>query len=786
MEPARSPHLPGGLLVPPTPLVGREREVAAIVALLSRAEVRLVTLTGPGGVGKTRLALRVAVTIGQRFADGVVFVPLAPIRDPAFVAAAIAQSLGVQDVGDRPVTERLIDVLHARPTLVVLDNFEQVLDAGPLVAKLLAACPSVKILVTSRAVLRLSGEHDVPVPPMALPPMAAGLSADEASASEAVQLFLARARAARPDFALTDTNAAAVAAVCRRLDGLPLALELAAARIAHLPLTALLSRLELRLPLLTGGPRDLPSRLQTMRDAIAWSYDLLAPEQQTLFRRLAVFVGGFTPEAAADVYGPLAPSDRGPATGVDAVFDGIAALIDQSLVQAIDGPDGEPRYRMLETIREYGLERLGATGEEAATQERLAAWGVALAERAEPALFLRSDHGRWANRLTTEHDNLRAALAWAEETGAAETDLRLAGGLWWFWYLRGHWSEGRRWLERALARNVGAPAAARARALVGVGTLAHFQGDDARAVAVTEEGLALWRQVGDPRGAGYALLLLGAVAEDRGDYDPAVPLLEEALSLLRDAGYQALATQTLYHLGVVTHGQGDHARATMLLEEALALSRELGDAWNTAIALLHLGLVAGELGDHGRAGACFAEGLALHRAGGNKEGIVKGLASIAVLATTRRLPQVAARLFAAAEALAEELGYRFALPERAIYERAQRQARAALGEPAFAAARTQGRALDLDQAIAEAEATVAAVSGPDSREPTAATASGGLTAREVEVLRLVAEGLTDQQIADALFVSRRTATSHLTNILAKLGLENRAAAAAYAVRHGLV
>ncbi len=492
------------------------------------------------------------------------------MTDPALVASTIASTLGMRDAGDEPLEARLKTFLRDEHLLLVLDNFEQVVEAAPVVADLLAACPALKVLVTSRVRLRVSGEHEHTVPPLEVAEQEEAASVEDVAGSGAVRLFVARARAVKADFALTPETASVVATICRRLDGLPLAIELAAARIKVLPPAALLARLEKRLPLLGGGGRDLPVRQQSMRDAIAWSYDLLSPKEQPLFRRLAVFVGGFTLEAAeAVVGGALDP-------GVDP-FEAVASLVDTSLLRQENGPTGEPRYRMLEMVREFGLERLAASGEEAAVRAAHAAHFLALAERAvlEP-------HGDtaiypWLPVLDDEHPNLRAALGWLAGADDAGAFLRLATRLSQFWYLRGHFSEGRRWLEEAVARAGGAPPALRAAALYGAGRLAHYQGDDARAVPLLEEALGLARCVDGSWLTPTALLLLGVVAEDRGQYARAEPPLQEALALYREGGHAGLASLTLGHLGIVAYGRGDLVRADQTLEEALALARTSGD-----------------------------------------------------------------------------------------------------------------------------------------------------------------------------------------------------------------
>jgi DNA-binding CsgD family transcriptional regulator len=605
----------------------------------------------------------------------------------------------------------------------------------------------------------------------------------ELATVEAVQLFVQRARSVRPEFALTEENAAAVAEACARLDGLPLAIELAAARSKVLSPQAVLARLEHRLALLTGGSRDHPERLRAMRGAIAWSYDLLAPYEQALFCRLAVFAGGFTLDAAGAVAGALEDP------GVN-LLDGVASLIDKSLLrqEEEEGADGEPRYRMLETICEFALERLAASGEGPAVRAAHAAWCLAVVERAEPALN-GPDHARWWSRLETDHDNIQAALAWASAQGpvGAEIVRRFGAALARFWVIRGTPGVGRDRLSAALAIPGGEPRV-RARATVAAAELAWAQGDYGSAVALAETSLSLWRDLGDQAGEARSLNLLAHVAHDLGDFHRAIPLYEEVLALRRAAGDPRGVANVLMNFGGVVSYSGDFDRATELLEEAVALSRQTGVVVELAMARFFQAGVARARGDLCRAAALCQESLALNWQHGASRFVAESLRCLVGIWAAAGERERAARLAGAEMALRDALGTPIDPPEELEqYERDCAALRAVLGEAVFAAALASGRALPLAEAVAEALAPFpcgadsAGAAGSVSRRLT-----HGLTARELDVLRLLAAGKSNPEIADLLFISPRTVQAHAANLFAKLGVNTRAAAVARAYQLGLV
>jgi predicted ATPase/serine/threonine protein kinase len=623
---------PTNLPVQRTGFVGREKEVAAAKELLLREQVRLVTVTGPGGIGKTRLATQVASGLVEHFPGGTHFVPLSALSDPDLVASVIVQALGIREAGGQSPLEilkrNLQDSLRA-PVLLLLDNFEHLVQAVPTVAEILAAGPNVKILVTSRSALHLYGEHEFPLPPLTLPDSRSMPSVEALSQCPAVALFVQRAAAARPDFELNRENASAVAEICARLDGLPLAIELAAARVKVLSPASMLTRLASRLQLLTGGSRDLPQRQQTLRAAIDWGYDLLNPAEQKLFRRLSVFVGGCnleSVEAVCDTKGDL---------DLD-LLDGMASMVDKSLMQQVEQGKSESRFVMLETLREYALEKLEVSGEAALTKRAHAAYYLVLAE--ENATETSDAAGaEWLERLGLDHDNFRAALEWLTETGNAEWGLRLGTSLFRFWEVREYLAEGRDRLDRLLKlTGAGATTKLRMRALFAAGVLAGEQGDYASAAALIHESQDIAEALGDKKGVAVSLNALAVLARDRGDVEDAHILFEASLGLWRESGDQKAIARALSNLANVVKLQGEYARARELYAECLSIFRQLGDRTGIAWSLNYQGDVARDQGDSAAAHTLYEQGLTIFREVDDRWGIAGTLADLGNLAREKK------------------------------------------------------------------------------------------------------------------------------------------------------
>jgi predicted ATPase/DNA-binding CsgD family transcriptional regulator len=781
------------------------------------------------------------------FADGTCFVALAPITEPGLVVSTIAQALGVREQGSRPLLDGLKASLREQQLLLLLDNFEQLIVVAPIVVELLMGAPALKVLVTSRASLHLSGEHEFVVPPLALPDLQNLPPPDRLLEYGAIRLFVARAQAVHSAFALTGENAHAIAAICQQVDGLPLAIELAAGRSKLFSPQALLPRLVNRLKLLVGGAQDLPLRQQTLRGTIAWSYNLLDEEEQRLFRRLAVFVGGCTLEAAEAVCTAHADLE------ID-VLEAVAGLVDKSLLRQEVQADGEPRLVMLETIREYAVERLAESGETEAIGRRHASFFLAMAEQSDRKLRS-AEQSTWRRRLMVEHDNLRAALRWTLESQEAELGLRLAGALLLFWRFCNCLREGRGWLEQVLAQpGAQAPTAARAKALRAAGAMAYYQGDfpeanrlleasvivsreigaagklelaqallmlgevallqgnASEAYKLAREGLLVCQEVGDAWLMAMALRLLGRATGELGDLVAARSLLEESAAQLRIIGDRRYLMMPVDALGMLALRQGDYPGARAYFEETLSVAQEMSDEPFIANALAHLGTVALRVGDYPQSAALYQQSLALNREQGNKDGIVEDLAGLAEVASLLGQPERAARLLGAVEALREVSGIRLSPLRRADYDRTVAGIRAHLDQATFVEALAQGRAMPLERAIVQAletkdELPTEASSREANQEDASSTLPpdafssppspplsprralqqqfGGLTSREREVARLVAQGKSNRAIADELIVGISTVEAHISHIFTKLGFSSRAQIAAWAVDKGL-
>jgi predicted ATPase/DNA-binding CsgD family transcriptional regulator/tRNA A-37 threonylcarbamoyl transferase component Bud32 len=850
-----------------TPFIGRQQEVAAICAILSRPEVHLLTLWGTGGIGKTRLAIEAAGMMRTSFADGVCFVGLAPISDPNLVMPTIARALSIQKTAERSLIEQMQAILREKRLLLVLDNLEQVVSSATAVEELLLACPYVKALVTSREVLRLQVERLFPVPPFTLPNLNELPAYEMLMRNAAVALFQQRARAVMPTFYVTSENGRTIAEICVRLDGLPLAIELAAARIRLLPPKALLSRLLSRLQVLTSGARTLPTRQQTLRNTLQWSYDLLDAQEQQLFRRLSIFVGGCELSAVEALYREVGDQT------ID-VLNVMASLLDKSLILQAEQAGDEPRFMLLETMREFGLEALAASGEMGTIRQAHAAYYLGLAEEAEPE-WEGPKQAVWSERLEQERDNVRAAMLWSLERGEIDHDwelaLRLGGALRRFWQVRGYLSEGRAFLEKVLAGSVGVVSAGHVKALIAMGHIAVVQCDCDRVESACKESLVLCQELGNIVGSARSLYLLGWASWMRGDLVVARSQLEQTITLFRQVGDETGIAWSLMHLGCTAGRKGDYAESRFffeenlarqrrlgnkrgiafslctfvlmlidaqydlatvhsMLEEGLALFREIGDKWGVATACMLLGRVALQQGDvttarslaeksvrlcrevgnrldtshslatlaavaivqhdWATARALYQESLDFSREMGDKVFIASGLEGLAAVVAMQGEPMWATQLWGAASALRDTIGAPIPPIERADYEEATAAVRIHLGEKAYAAAWSQGRMMTPEQVLqarnqetTHQQSSAGAVATSLAKVP---SYPAELTAREVEVLRLVAKGLTDRQIAEQLVISPRTVNTHLTSIYNKLGVDSRAAATRFAVEHRLV
>jgi predicted ATPase/DNA-binding CsgD family transcriptional regulator len=823
------------LPAPRSSFIGREREILEVKRELEIT--RLLTITGPGGSGKTRLALEVARDLLEDYSDGVWLVELAPLSEEALVPKAVAEALEMPERPSEPLADTLIEVLGSRELLLVVDNCEHLLEAtARLVDVLLDSCPRLRVLATSREGLGVEGEVRWPVPPLDVPDPQYSSTIEELERLDSARLFLSRARNRDPSFAFTPGNARAVAEVCSKLEGIPLAIELAAARVGTLSLEQILERLEDSLELLTRGGRTAAPRQRTIRETLDWSHELLYEPERKVFRRLSVFAGGWVLEASEVVV-----SDE--SIGQSEVLERLSGLVEKSLVIAeLTAERGGVRYRLLDAIRQYALEKLEQSGEAEDAMRAHAEYCLALAEEAEPEL-IGPREAEWFERLEEEIDNLRAALSWASEHGEAELGLRLAGSLMSFWLTEGHYGEGRGWIEGALTKDGPTSALARAKALGAASLLASEQNDNARAKEAAEEGLrlskeagiedrqtpffpggspapfflnlmvvvamnegdleraralgeeslALGRQADAAHGIVFSLLLLAIAATLRADYERAARLYAEGLNLSRELDSAYWRFLYFENWGWTALLQGDPEHATALIEEAVELARERRRGFMGLLSrpLDNLGWAALLSGELGRAKAQFGENLMLSKVRGDKVTLLMSLEGLACVAGAEGETIRAARLFGAAEALMEAIHYRLVPQERAVLEPYRASVRSRLGEAAWEKAVAEGGATGLDQATAYAlskERSSKHLSPTRSHPPVSSTPEhpGGLSPREVEVLGLVAEGLTNAQVAQRLFLSPRTVQRHLNSIYHKLGVSSRAVATRFAMEHGLL
>jgi len=785
---ARPSNLPAHL----PPLIGREHDITTICTLLKQLDIQLLTLVGTGGVGKTSLALRVASELLPEFPDGIYVVSLAPISDPSLVISAIAQTLGLRASGDRLLLDLLKDFLRSKQLLLVLDNFEQVIAAAPLLTELMTGSPKLKLLVTSREMLHLREEHLFPVPPLALPNLKQLSAHQSLSQFAAVALFIERTQAVKPDFHLTATNANAIAAICVRLDGLPLAIELTAAWMRLLSPQQLLERLGQSLQVLTGGSRDLPERQQTLRSTIKWSYDLLNAEEQRLFRRLAIFVGSCSIEAAESVSNSISR-----AMGEEAmnVLDACISLLDKHLLQQQEQPDGNSFLSMLETIREFALECLQSSGETNITSQAHAQYFQTFVEESAPPVFDPKEM-EWFDRLDQEQDNLRASLNWFIEQQDAGMALKLSGTLVRFWGVRGYMQEALQWLDRAIKMSESVSLSVLANALNGAGWLATELGEYERAEALCKESLVLYQELGDVRGMALAYHRLG-VAYSRSNYAAARLALEESVALYRQVDDKGGLAYSLMALGTVNLTHGEDSLARSQLEEGLKYCREMGNREGIAWSLLMLGHLLLTDNDVSKVTRLVEESLLLFRETSNKEGRARALILMGQLMSMQGKYSEAQSFFEESLTILREVGSRQFIAQALLL--LARMASLQGDKPTARIYYEESLAIMQDLKIEEGVAS--SLEGlrnlnsaqehikpgpPYAQSQSSPVFPAGLTAREVEVLRLVAGGLTNAQIAQHLVISTRTVNAHMRSIYNKLEISSRTAATRFAIEHHLL
>jgi predicted ATPase/DNA-binding CsgD family transcriptional regulator len=763
--------------------IGRERELIEVQRELETT--RLLTLTGVGGSGKTRLGLEVARDLVQDYLDGVWLVELASLSEGDLVPGAVAAALGLREQPDLPFTEALVDFLRTRRVLLVLDNCEHLIEAcARLVDTLLGSCENLRVLATSREALNVEGEVNWMVPSLTVPDAEDPSGLQDLTGYESVRLFVERARFRSRGFALTEANAPVVVDICRRLDGIPLAIELASARMGAIGVEHIAERLKDSLEFLTTGDRTAAPRQRTLKATLAWSYDLLSEPERGMFGRLSVFAGGWTLEAAEAV-GTGEPVEAG------RVLDLLSALLDKSLVVAEASGEGEMRYRMLEPVRQYALERLVESGEAGETRRRHAAFFLDLAEKAHPELRAGPQVKR-LQILERENSDLRGALSWALSADEMPTAARLGWALWPFWWIRNRQIEGRRWMEEILRGREELPLPLRIRATVATEAMAYGQGDGEAVLRYAEELMELSREAdGSALAESFAHGGSGLVATVRGDFERATRHLLDGLPLFREAGEDGLATQTYTWLGTILLLQGDHEGAGRRFDEGLTLGRRIGDRLSICNALFNLAQLALAGGDHEAAFRWFAEGIVPSEELGDRGNIAYILEGLGIVAGARGEAGRAARLLGASEALISAIGLRghtYYRPDRALYGRIEARARAKLDRAAFEAAKEEGRAMSPERAIEYAleEPSMQEGEVPTTTPSSAAEHPAGLTSREVEVLGLVAEGLTNAEVAQRLYLSPRTIQRHLNSIYHKLGVGSRTAATRFALEHSIV